>query len=126
MQNKDKKLLLITDYGRSGQGWLSYMLCYILNAKYIETYDFLRGTLYAPKETRDLTQGELPGRQETQYSMVIKTHEYPAEVFNLTDKVIFLSRDPRDIAISGHKRAKSRESYEKKISLKDRAYHLIH
>ena len=37
-------VLLIADYGRSGQGWLSFMLCYILNATYIEPYDFLKGT----------------------------------------------------------------------------------
>ena len=126
MLEKDKKIILIADYGRSGQGWLSYMLCYILNAKYIETYDLLRGTLYAPKETRDLTSGELPDRKETQYSMIIKTHEYPAQEFNLADKVIFLSRDPRDIAISGHKRARIREQYGKTVSLKDRIYHSIH
>lgn len=126
MAEKEEKVILIADYGRSGQGWLSYMLCYILNAKYIETYDFLRGTLYAPKETRDVTSGNLPNREKTQYSMVIKTHEYPAQEFNLTDKVIFFSRDPRDIAISGFKRSRIREKDEKNISLRNRIYYLIH
>jgi len=126
MVNKEEKVILIADYGRSGQGWLSYMLCYILNAQYIETYDFLRGTLYAPKGVRDLTNGKLPNREKTQYSMVIKTHEYPAKDFNLTDKVIFFSRDPKDIAVSAYKRSKLREEDEKNISLKDRLYYMIH
>ena len=100
-QEGQKKVILIADYGRSGQGWLSYMLCYLLNAKYIEPYFFLRGALYTEnKALRDITSGDLPNREKTEYSMVIKTHELPAGHLNLTDKVIFLMRDPRDIAVS--------------------------
>ena len=36
-------IVLISDFGRSGQGWLSYMLCYILNAQFVEPYNFLNG-----------------------------------------------------------------------------------
>ena len=73
------KVILMADYGRSGQGWLSYMLCYILNAKYIEPYDFLKGMLYTTDErVRGLTSGNLPGRPKGRSSMIIKTHNWPA------------------------------------------------
>ena len=97
------KYVLVADYGRSGQGWLSFMLCYILNAKYIEPYNFLSGTVYSSSERiLSLTRGNLLGREKTDYSLVIKTHEFPADEINLTDKVIFLVRDPRDVAVSMH------------------------
>lgn len=95
------KLILIADYGRSGQGWLSYMLCYILNAKYIEPYCLLRGIIYTGHQyVIDLTQGNLYGREKTKYSMVVKTHNLPDPFFSLTDKLILLARDPRDVAVS--------------------------
>lgn len=98
-----RKIILISDYGRSGQGWLSYMLCYILNAIYIEPYALLGGGLYTKSEyILNLTSGNLPGRKESKYSMVVKTHNYPSREFNLTDKVIFLMRDPRDVTVSAY------------------------
>lgn len=104
-QNPNDKFILIADYGRSGQGWLSYMLCYILNARYIEPYTFLRGIVFSGNERIvSLTQGNLPGREKTRYSLVIKTHQEPDEYFSLTDKVIVLARDPRDVAVSGQAR----------------------
>lgn len=97
--------ILIADYGRSGQGWLSYMLCYILNARYIEPYCLLRGLVYSGHPyIIELTQGNLPGRERTRYSLVVKTHTYPDPFFSLTDKVILLARDPRDVASSAHAR----------------------
>src|SRR6185503_18006983 len=82
---------------------LSYMLCYILNARFIEPYDFLGGKVYsASKEVVSLTSGRLPGREKTEYDLVVKTHNYPSAEFNLTNKVIFLIRDPRDVAVSMH------------------------
>jgi len=101
MKKETDRPILIADYGRSGQGWLSFMLCYILNATYIEPYDFLKGVKYSTNdEILKYTRGRLKGRDKTQYSLVIKTHNYPAPNFNLTDKVIYLTRDPRDVAIS--------------------------
>lgn len=98
---KKNDIILIADYGRSGQGWLSYMLCYILNATYIEPYDFLKGVKYSTsEEILESTCGRLAGRKKTKYSLVIKTHNYPAPNFNLTDRVIYLTRDPRDVAVS--------------------------
>ena len=127
MEQRNKKVILIADYGRSGQGWLSYMLCYILNAQYVEPYDFLHGVLYSPSQrVRDLTSGNLPEREKTQYAMVIKTHNYPAKDFNLTDKIIFLSRDPRDVAISAYYRYNLISKQEKHRSLHDRIFYLIH
>lgn len=125
---KDKeKVVLVADYGRSGQGWLSFMLCYILNAKYIEPYDFLRGRkYYYSQNVIDLTKGNLPGREKTKYSMIIKTHEYPASDFNLTDKVIFLTRDPRDVAVSAYYRYKVIFQQEKNQTLKSKISFLIH
>src|SRR3989344_7704016 len=96
-------IILVSDFGRSGQGWLSYMLCYILNAQFVEPYNFLNGKKYsASKEVISLTSGNLPGREKTKYNLVVKTHNYPSVEFNLTDKVIFLIRDPRDVAVSMH------------------------
>ena len=101
MKEGNDKSVLVADLGRSGQGWLSYMLCYILNAQFIEPYDLLRGRKYSNSEhILGLTRGDLPGREKTNYAMVIKTHEYPVLEFNLTDKVICLCRDPRDAAVS--------------------------
>jgi len=100
MKKENDIPVLIADLGRSGQGWLSYMLCYILNARYIEPYDLLKGRDSSSEHIFSLTRGNLPGRERTKYSLVVKTHEYPAMDFNLTDKVICLSRDPRDVAVS--------------------------
>jgi len=125
--DREKKVILIADYGRSGQGWLSYMLCYILNAKYIEPYYFLSGALYTEdKELRNITSGDLPGREESAYSMVIKTHELPAANFHLTDKVIFLMRDPRDVAVSAYFMYRVTIAEDSNTSLKNNIFYLIH
>lgn len=105
MKKETDKIILIADYGRSGQGWLSYMLCYILNARYLEPYCLLRGIVYSGKQSiLDLTQGNLEGRASSSYSLVVKTHNYPDPYFSLTDKVILLARDPRDVAVSAYAR----------------------
>lgn len=97
--------VLIADYGRSGQGWLSYMLSYILNATYLEPYNLLRGLVCdGNPNIFGFVQGGLPGREKTKYSHIVKTHEMPDPFFSLTDKVILLARDPRDVAISAHNR----------------------
>lgn len=99
----NSSIVLVSDFGRSGQGWLSYMLCYILNAQFVEPYNFLNGKTYsASKEVLSLTSGNLPGREKTKYNLIVKTHNYPSAEFNLTDKVIMLIRDPRDVAVSMH------------------------
>lgn len=124
---KKEKVILMADYGRSGQGWLSYMLCYILNAKYIEPYDFLKGMLYTTNQNvLDATGGNLPNREKSGYSMVIKTHHYPALNLNLTDKIIFLIRDPRDIAVSAYYRYKVLKHEEPPHSLKEWLFYLLH
>ena len=123
----EKKVILIADYGRSGQGWLSYMLCYVLNAKYVEPYYFLSGALYTEdKALRNITSGDLPGREKTAYSMVIKTHELPATNFHLTDKVIFLMRDPRDVAVSAYFMYRVIIEEDTNRSLKNKIFYLIH
>jgi len=101
MKNETTVPILVADYGRSGQGWLSYMLCYILNATFIEPYDMLKGVKYSTSNViLEYTQGRLVGRKHTRYSLVVKTHNLPAVNFNLTNKVIYLTRDPRDVAVS--------------------------
>ena len=102
-QNYKNKIILVSDFGRSGQGWLSYMLCYILNARFIEPYALLDGRKHSSSDyVLSLTQGNLPGREATSYSLVVKTHSYPAKAVDLTDKIIFLMRDPRDVAVSAY------------------------
>ena len=96
-------VVLIADYGRSGQGWLSYMLCYVLNARFIEPYAMLDGRAHSTSaHVLALSQGDLPGREATRYRLVVKTHQHPVPrtEFKLTDKVVFLTRDPRDVSIS--------------------------
>ena len=44
---KKDDVLLIADFGRSAQGWLSYILSYVLNARYIEPYNLLSGSKYS-------------------------------------------------------------------------------
>jgi hypothetical protein len=98
-------IILVADYGRSGQGWLSYMLCYILNAIFIEPYNLPAGFKYSKSDhVLSLTQGRLKGRKDTKYSLVVKSHDYPAVNFNLTEKVLYLTRDPRDVVVSGYNR----------------------
>ncbi len=105
MTKDTDKIILVADYGRSGQGWLSYMLCYILNARYLEPYCLLRGIVHSGQQMiLDYTQGNLENREQTKYSLVVKTHNYPDPYFSLTDKVILLARDPRDVAVSAYAR----------------------
>ncbi len=93
-------IVLVSDLGRSGQGWLSYMLCYILNAAYIEPYMALDGQIFTRDERiLSLVCGRLPGREPTRYSLVIKTHNYPAPKVDLTEKIILIVRDPRDVSV---------------------------
>ncbi len=100
------------------------MLCYILNAKYIEPYDFLKGMLYTTDErVLGLTSGNLPNRPKPQYSMIIKTHNWPAKDINLTDKIIFLTRDPRDIAVSAYYRYKELIDLEPPTTLKEKLFY---
>lgn len=124
--NQDK-VVLVSDYGRSGQGWLSYMLCYVLNAKYIEPYDLLKGRLYTSSQhVLDHTNGNMQGRDKTCYSMIVKTHNYPDKQMNLTDKVILLRRDPRDVAVSAYLRKKNINNNTVKLGLKSRIHLALH
>ena len=94
-------ILLIADFGRSAQGWLSYMLCYILNARYIEPYCLLSGTQFTESAVIAAnTRGALPNRMRSRYALVVKTHNFPDRNFTLTRSVIYLTRDPRDVAVS--------------------------
>lgn len=123
---KADDIVLIADYGRSGQGWLSYMLCYILNARYIEPYDLLGGRWYTGSEdVISLTGGNIPNRESTRFSMVVKTHGFPAPDFNLTDKVIYLTRDPRDVAVSAFYRYRNLRKQKSKKPLKARIFDIL-
>jgi len=103
--NINDKPVLVANLARTGQGWLSFMLCYILNAKFVEPYCLLRGIVYsADPYIVEKTSGNLPSRKQTQYSLIVKTHQLPDPFFSLTDKVILLSRDPRDVAVSAYAR----------------------
>lgn len=120
------KVILMADYGRSGQGWLSYMLCYILHAKYIEPYALLKGMLYTTDErVLGLTSGNIPGRPKGPYSMIIKTHNWPAQKVDLTDKIIFLTRDPRDIAVSAYYLYKELINLEPPTTIKEKLFYMM-
>jgi ubiquinone/menaquinone biosynthesis C-methylase UbiE len=114
------KPVIIAGYARSGQGWLGYMLSYILNAKFIEPYCLLRGIVYSANPyIMGLTQGNLEGREKTKYSMIVKTHNLPDNYFSLTDKIIILARDPRDVAISALDRNIIREKSGTDLTVED-------
>ena len=99
--DSQEDILLIADFGRSAQGWLSYMLCYVLNARYIEPYALLYGRRYTKSKVIEAnTRGGLRGRASSSYALVVKTHNFPEKEFNLTRSIIFLTRDPRDVAVS--------------------------
>ena len=102
-----KNKLLLVGYPKSGNTWLGYMLSYLLNAEYIEAYNLRFGQGYTKDErVFKLTSGNIDGRSHTGYSSVIKSHAYPAtkETFvrfpKLTDKIVLIIRDPRDVAVS--------------------------
>lgn len=104
-------IVLVADVGRSAQGWLSYMLCYILNARFIEPYDLLKGAMFTKsKVIAANTRGNLPGRPVGRYKLVVKTHGPPGQSFDLTGSVVFLTRDPRDVAVSYYFMSKNRRN----------------
>ena len=95
-------ILFITDYGRSGQGWLSYMLCHMCGARYIEPYDFANGNKFTnSKKLSDLLL-KAQKRKKTKFSIVLKSHTkfVPLKDQLLSDNIIHLTRDPRDVALS--------------------------
>jgi hypothetical protein len=95
------KTLLVPGAGRSGQTWFCYMLAHLLNARFIEPYCLLRGIHHSGLPyILNLTHGDLPDRDRTAYSLVVKTHEFPDRHFSLTRKVILIVRDPRDMITS--------------------------
>jgi hypothetical protein len=93
--------VLVAAAGRSGQTWLCFMLAHLLNARFIEPYCLARGIVYSGHQSvLELTQGALPGRATTPYTLVVKTHEHPDPYYSLTSKVIVIVRDPRDVITS--------------------------
>tara|TARA_B100001059_G_C17783579_1_gene555729 strand:+ start:27 stop:818 length:792 start_codon:yes stop_codon:yes gene_type:complete len=118
--------IIIAGYARSGQGWLSYMLSYILNARFIEPYCLLRGIVYSGNPyITGLTQGNLEGREKTKYSMIVKTHNLPDPFFSLTDKVIIVARDPRDVAVSALDRNIARQKTGTDLTDEDRSVAIV-
>ncbi|MDB4668385.1 sulfotransferase domain-containing protein [bacterium] len=145
-KNKNERIVLVAGSGRTGQGWLCNMLSYYLNARFVEPYCLLRGILHTEDNSvMEDTAGRLKDRKNTEYDLVVKTHEYPDEFFSLTSKVILLVRDPRDVVASAWLRHKtisetgsdlesglrdksiiSKENDNKKTGIKNRIWIFIH
>ncbi len=101
VQQSMKDTILVAAAGRSGQTWLCFVLAHLFNARFLEPYCLLRGIVSTGnKYVLGLTEGNLPGREKTRYSHIVKTHEQPDPYFSLTRKVILIVRDPRDVITS--------------------------
>ena len=92
------KKLLIAGYPKSGNTWLGYMVSYLLGAKYIDLHD----PDQKPKRKwiLDLIEGNVDNNSD--YEIVAKTHDLPINIKTLHeyDKIIYIVRDPRDVATS--------------------------
>ncbi len=102
-----KKKLFLVGYPKSGNTWLGYMLSYLLNAEYIEPYNLRCGLSFTKNQrVLTLTSGNLNTHVHTAYNSVIKSHEHPPSdqvlsIFpRLTDKIVLIIRDPRDVVVS--------------------------
>lgn len=95
-------ILLITDFGRSGQGWLSYMLCQMCGARYIEPYDFQNARNFTDSKQLKHLLKKINPKTDSPISLIVKSHSKkpPIEHKRLTNKIIRLTRDPRDVAVS--------------------------
>lgn len=94
-------IVLVAGVMRTGQTWLCILLAHALNARFVEPYCLLRGVVHSGNDyVRGLAGGAQPGRERTQYDMIVKTHERPDPHFSLTKKVIVIVRDPRDTITS--------------------------
>ena len=101
-----KKILLL-GYPKSGNTWLGYLLSFLLNAEYLEPYRLMTGLTHSSScDVLRNTGGLLEDRPRTIYNAVIKSHHLPPAVkererfLPLTDKIILIVRDPRDVAVS--------------------------
>lgn len=101
----DKIKLLNVGYPKVGNTWIGRTLSYALNAQFRE-YDnegnIIPDTLN--KDTLKKIGGDISGREKTKIKIVEKTHYLP-NVWKNWDKdyilkIIYIVRDPRDIAIS--------------------------
>jgi len=106
-KNIETKKILLLGYPKSGNTWLGYLLSFLLNAEYLEPYRLMTGLTHS--KSRDVlrsTSGLLEDRPRTIYDAVIKSHHLPPAAeerkrfFQLTDKIILIVRDPRDVAVS--------------------------
>ena len=87
------KNLLVAGYPRSGNTWLGLLLCYVLNAKYIDIQ------LGDDVRLFDLPD-QWPDREPSDFGKILKTHAIGSQVNVEFDALVYIVRDPRDVAVS--------------------------
>lgn len=102
---KQKIKLLNVGYPKVGNTWLGRTLSYALNAEFREygqDDDLLKDS--SEEDVLRRIGGDIEGREKTEVECVEKTHLLPIQWVNrdpeLKLKVVYLTRDPRDVAVS--------------------------
>ncbi|MAP66837.1 MAG: hypothetical protein CMF80_03950 [Candidatus Marinimicrobia bacterium] len=93
-----KKNIWVIGFPKSGNTWLSYLLSFSFNLRYIDYDDDLK----TPKKKwiKNFTSGTLNHKSLKDYSYVKKTHKQKRGILNTNDYIFYIKRDPRDVYVS--------------------------
>lgn len=76
------------------------MLCDLLAAAYVESYDFSHGRIFTRSDNLLSQLSEALEKPRSSISLVVKTHARKVPDSLLTENIVHLIRDPRDVSIS--------------------------
>lgn len=96
--------LLNVGFPKAGNTWMGMTLSYALNAEFIEYNDGKKVTVSTVDDVVWRLSGNIKDRKKTNVTYVEKTHLFPYEWKNHDQfdelKLLYIERDPRDIAVS--------------------------